>query len=277
VIRRSIIGFLVIAIWSGCDPDSLGSFDPVSYPPVIDSLQILNTVFDTDTILVGDERLPEDELLIPVQASVHLVSSITRTRFSVRVTTPEGALIPSTGSFNDDGIFPDAVPSDGRYSTEITFSILRSLTGPLYISIAAEGEGDLISNTVSGRISIIRANAPPVLSDLMADTLISLSGGNTTLQLRITAADSNGLDDVRRVWFDSYLPSGSPSSGNPFLMFDDGNSGGISGDRIAQDGIFGLTVAFLGASPGTYRFDFRATDRSRDTSNVIQHFLTVVP
>jgi hypothetical protein len=38
-----------------------------------------------------------------------------------------------------------------------------------------------------------------------------------------------------------------------------------------------LRVQFGGAPAGTYRFEFRAIDRSSDTSNAIIHFIQVLP
>jgi len=45
--------------------------------------------------------------------------------------------------------------------------------------------------------------------------------------------DLDGQSDILKVFFNSFLPpNGSPASGNPFFLYDDGNANTISGDQI---------------------------------------------
>ena len=79
--------------------------------------------------------------------------------------------------------------------------------------------------------------------------------------------DRQSLADVDSVYFNSYLPGGNPSSGNPFSMFDNGlpfdpQNPVAVGDAVAGDGIYTLTIFLPStASPGEYRFEFFGRDR----------------
>jgi len=96
------------------------------------------------------------------------------------------------------------------------------------------------------------------------------------VKLSIKATDPDGQSDIQKVFFNSYRPDGSPSTGNPFQMFDDGNFNGQSGDSEAGDGIYSLTVQLPTTTQrGTYRFVFQATDRSGAQSNEVSHLLRV--
>lgn len=274
---RAPVLMICLMLLGGCDPAAPDPLDPGYDAPALRSLILSGSTVDTDTIFVGPERLPEDILTIRLAASVDLVTASGRPDISASVRDGAGARISSSASFTDDGAYPDTVAGDARYTGLVSFTVERSQTGVYTIAVSALDQSQLPSNALVAAVQLFRSNLPPVISLVEADTLVSLSGGNTTLQLRTAVADPNGLADVRRVWFDSFRPDGSPSSSNPFLMFDDGNTIGVSGDQTAGDGIYSLKIAFAGAALGTYRFSFKASDRSLDTSNVIDHFISVVP
>lgn len=132
------------------------------------------------------------------------------------------------------------------------------------------------SNTVMVPVQIIRTNQPPLLSDLQAPDTVRLASQDQLLELRVRASDPNGLDDIQRVVFNSFRPDGSASTGNPFQMFDDGDSN--HGDARRGDGIFSLKIILPASTQtGTYRFEFQAFDKSNEGSNVIIHRITVKP
>lgn len=118
-------------------------------------------------------------------------------------------------------------------------------------------------------------NLPPVISNLVAPSSVTIGNDTTFIQLTINVSDPNGLNDVLFVWFDSYLPNGNPSSQNPIALFDDGVNGG---DVTADDGTYSRIVILppVGVTKGTYRWEFRARDRIGDLSNQIIHYLEVL-
>jgi len=118
-------------------------------------------------------------------------------------------------------------------------------------------------------------NVPPVISNLVAPSSVTIGTDTTFIQLTIDVTDPNGLNDVLFVWFDSYLPNGNPSSQNPIALFDDGLNGG---DITAGDGTYSRIVILppVGVTKGTYRWEFRARDRIGDISNQIIHYLEVL-
>lgn len=119
-------------------------------------------------------------------------------------------------------------------------------------------------------------NIPPVISNLSApDSLTVLPQDTVLILLSIRASDANGLDDIKSVFFNSYRSDGTPSSGNPFEMFDDGNRYG-TGDITKGDGVYSRIVILPpGTTPGLRRFDFQAVDKSFAYSNVISHNILV--
>ena len=117
-------------------------------------------------------------------------------------------------------------------------------------------------------------NVPPIISNLTAPDTATIGTDTTFIHITLAVVDSNGLSDVVFVWFDSFLPNGNPSSQNPISMFDDGTNG----DVTAGDGIYSRIVILppVGVTLGTYRWEFRARDRSGFLSNQIIHFLEVI-
>jgi len=79
------------------------------------------------------------------------------------------------------------------------------------------------------------------------------------------------------VFFKSYRPDGTPTNGNPFTMFDDGNLS-LHGDTVAGDGRYSLIIAipWTQTTLGPFRFVYRAQDNSNAISDSLQAFINVV-
>ncbi|RKY99911.1 MAG: hypothetical protein DRQ13_01410 [Ignavibacteriae bacterium] len=118
-----------------------------------------------------------------------------------------------------------------------------------------------------------QTNIAPVISNIVApDTAVI--GVDTTIFVSVDVHDDNGLNDIDVVFFNSFLPDSTPSSGNPFIMFDDGTNG----DLVPGDGTYSLIVELpsSGVARGTYRWEFQAMDRGGKSSNIIIHFLEII-
>jgi len=133
--------------------------------------------------------------------------------------------------------------------------------------------------------SLYVENTPPRVFQLnMPDSMhLPPQGYYNRAILTIHVQDGQSLDDVQMVYFDSYLPGGVPSSGNPFQMYDNGlpydpNNPVAVGDSVAGDGIYTLSI-FLPptASIGTYQFYFYAKDRVGQISSALRDSIVVLP
>jgi len=115
---------------------------------------------------------------------------------------------------------------------------------------------------------------PPQLSDLVAPDSVIAEEPKTVIFMSVTASDQNGLQDIKEVYFISYRPDGT-TSGEKNQMFDDGNTP-TNGDLIAGDGIYSILIQVTPQNTkGTYRFDFRAVDRTSKLSNIISQNIVV--
>jgi hypothetical protein len=277
-LRQSL--FLVIALFVlGCQSDENTPIDPFHLPPFVKSSAISPTSINTDTINVGQQRLPTDTLNITVNAIAQVsdpagISNLQEV--SVSIYKPASRDLIKTAPLFDDGVSPDAIAADGIFTGLVTFKILRSDIGDFQVEVIAVNKSNVTSNTLTRFLTVERLNRPPILSDLVAPDSVSVSTSVVLLQLTVTAADPDGQSDVQKVFFNSFKPDGSPSSGNPFQMLDDGNAGGSSGDQVSGDGIYSLVIQLPPGTPkGDYRFEFQAEDRSGALSNTVVHTITV--
>ncbi|MCW8804269.1 MAG: hypothetical protein OQK57_07725 [Ignavibacteriaceae bacterium] len=119
-----------------------------------------------------------------------------------------------------------------------------------------------------------QTNIAPVISNLVAPDTVTLGTDTTFIFVSVDASDNNGLNDIERVFFNSFLPNGNPSSGNPFIMYDDGTNGDIT----ANDGTYSLVIILppSGVTLGTYRWEFQAEDRGNKVSIPIIHYAVVI-
>jgi len=116
-------------------------------------------------------------------------------------------------------------------------------------------------------------NIAPVISNLVAPDTVTIGSDSTFIFISVDASDANGLNDIDRVFFNSFLPNGDPSSGNPFIMYDNGTNG----DLTPGDGTYSLLIVLppTGVTLGAYRWEFQAYDRGNKVSNVIIHYIEV--
>ncbi|MDZ7261968.1 MAG: hypothetical protein ONB05_07680 [candidate division KSB1 bacterium] len=180
-------------------------------------------------------------------------------------------------TLRDDGTSGDPIASDGIYSRKITASFARNRVGEYSFRFQAKDRAGKRSNAIVKIVQVVDSgNLPPVIFNLVAPDTIVLASQTLTTRLTIDVMDPQGLSDVREVFFNSFLPDGRPSSGNPFQMKDDGNIHGLSGDQAAGDGRYSLIIQIPPeTSQGNYTFIFQAVDRSNAVSNQITHIITI--
>jgi hypothetical protein len=273
-----IILFLFIA---GCEKKNTSLIDSGGNAPAILSAALSNPVVNTDTINIAGHavRSAYDTLTVNGIVYAQIDSSIgwfNLAEVGYSATNYNFSSPLSTGALHDDGIYPDIKAHDGIFSASIELQFERSFIGTFSINVWSESTTGFQSNMFILPLHIIRLNHPPVLSNLIMDSLISIKAiTQKYFQISITATDPDGQSDIRVVFFNSFKPDGTPAGGNPFYMFDDGDLNGASGDYRAGDGNYALKVG-LPSNTGTYRFEFHAIDRSNDSSNVIIKNIVVV-
>jgi len=175
---------------------------------------------------------------------------------------------------SDDGNGCDPAAGDGYFSFCADMSGLIRRRGDYTLRFQAwdkKGEASPPRTTV---LRVALQNRPPVLTELNAPAQVNRREGNPIL-LSIRASDPDGQDDIRKVFFNTAKPDGSPSSGNPFFMYDDGTSG--HGDAAAGDGVYSLTITInTSNATGEYSFEFTAEDYSGVKSAPVLHIIQVV-
>lgn len=119
-------------------------------------------------------------------------------------------------------------------------------------------------------------NVPPVIKNVQAPDTLNVPVIDTLkIALSVDVSDADGPADLSFVFFNTFRPDGSPSSSNPFQLFDDGNVI-ANGDLTKDDGTYSRIIILPpGTSKGKYRFDFQAFDKSDEPSNLISHFMVV--
>ena len=120
------------------------------------------------------------------------------------------------------------------------------------------------------------ASNPPVIDSVSAPD--SIKSANVSLILYATVQDAYGISDIQEVYFNVTKPDGTPSTGNPFTMFNDGGASGAGGDadQIAGDNIFTLGINLSASNVlGTYIFTFYAVNRSGVKSAPFSHNIRI--
>lgn len=266
---------VIAALFASCEKDDTSVIDPVKTFPKILGTLITPSSYDTSSINgIAWAEVTSDELVTKVQ---------------VTVKDPQNS---QNGVFilHDDGVAPDTAAGDGKYAGYISFTLQCYLIGTYKGEFVAYNVSGLNSSLISENFTVTNSHSlPPVLSNIVApDSLLRPSGiGADTVRfasLEVTAADPDGQCDIKSdgVFFNSFKPNGDPSTGNPFTMYDDGNTPAHC-DNVADDGKFSLCIRLVnnpnGPFPppdlGPYIFKFNARDRSDILSDTLFHTIYV--
>lgn len=261
---------LLVAATSGCEKTGGEVIDSSKLIPYQFRAEILPDSVDTDSINVGPERLPDDILPITISAESYFSDQLLPVDVQLSLLSTDGSSVLTTGELSLSG--PVHPILGQKYTTVLTFTIRRTVVGNLQVEFVGTSQDGSTSNTIRLPLSIVRLNAPPVLSNLQAPDTVALENIQQFLLLQVDVQDANGSDDIRLVYFNSTRPNGSPSSGNPFIMYDDGSNGDIQ----PNDGTYSLLVVLPPTTAvGTYNFEFQAVDKSDSLSVPIVHLITV--
>jgi len=245
--------------------------------PVQDTLWVLDGEANTPPVIT-EPRVPD----------TLDTESIKNAFFAITVHDPQGftdidsvyiwfypPLKPSPvfkATLRDDGREGDVTAGDGVFSFKRDLSSVLGSSGINLVRFQAVDKREAESEPIVCSMVVIIPNAPPVLSHLTAPDTLSRNTSQSSL-LSVKVIDPQGPGDIDIVFFNSFLPDGSASQGNPHRMYDNGESG----DAIPDDGIYSLGINIdSSVNLGNYRFEFMARDNSKAMSDTLTHIITIV-
>jgi hypothetical protein len=266
-IKILLTAIIVFAGLFGCEKDSDLVIDPSS------------TTVDYSVAYVT----APDTLIYSTQNSYAVVTAKVYSPQGIK-TVSVSVLDPAGNNFaqiemkdNGNSMNADALAGDSVYSAKIQFSENDS-KGSYDLRFAVS-----IGNApkkVFARATIYFENNskdyPPVLSNLTMPDTVEIG---TTFSFSVQASDSNGLSDIKEVYYELYNPSGQKITNqqgiSQFPLSDNGDTD-ATGDELAGDGTFTQKLYFPQGQPtGKWKFKFTAVDKSGFLSNSITHFLEV--
>ena len=267
----SLAVFLAV-FFSSCSKDSsIIDSSAQDLPLSLKNLRLSAYAFDTDSISVtpGRDKKPEDPVTVSFHVSVQAApvpgaNPRSAQEVTCRVITDANAVEKTSAVLTGTG---------GQYTGDIALPIRRGDVGEYRVIVEGRDTQEIALNPVFTKIAVLNGNNPPSFCGLTAPDTVDLpTSGSTIIHLEICVSDRSGIEDVKRVFFNSYKPDGLGSNDNPIIMYDDGTHG----DVIAKDGQFSRDVELPSTSQkGLYRFEFFAFDLGNLQSGVLIHNLVV--
>lgn len=164
--------------------------------------------------------------------------------------------------FEDDGVGPDTVAGDGRYSVKFLPSDGEFKFGFYTFGAQAVDEAGNISSQLDTLFWTVDGDKPILYNPIGPDSLEK--GSPDTSYILVNAYDPDGLDDIDSVYFQVTRPD---QSVNPlhFYLHDDGEYG----DAMGGDGVYtlGILAPSQSSQSGDYTFIFYALDMDGNRSN----------
>ncbi len=171
-----------------------------------------------------------------------------------------------------------SVRESGRISVDIPLEIPLAETGTYTVQAFASDRSGALGNKVLGSLIIDAESDPPVIDAIeIPDRVTRPAPGEPAIQVSIVAhvSDPDGLANILRVEV-------SVNGGGPLSLCDDGgagscNDGSSSGDAVAGDGQFTLTIQLDSSNEaGDNIFVFKAVDRSGLESETVTRTIVVL-
>lgn len=273
----NILLLAVLSVFlSSCEKDREGAIDPVLSAPLVESASIGTAILNLDTTSdAGVLRLPDGTYRItqPLSARIQYDVGIgTLKGVYYRLYRPGSSSYFSSGTLNRDTL---TSAETAVYSASISFSMNRSEAGLYRIEVFAQGQSASAGNYVQIPLRVTRNNSAPVIvSADIPDTVTLPLGGRLLITFSVAVSDSDGLGDIAGAFFYS-LSSSRPT--DRIVLADDGNVTGISGDAVAGDGTYTITVELVDGPNvrRTFEFEFHAGDLQGADSGPLTKFLTV--
>jgi hypothetical protein len=271
------LSFAALAVLlTSCERDRDGVIDTSLASPLVTAASLDHGALNLDTTSDATvTRLPDGTYRISQSLYAHVayapgISGLTAV--SYRIYRPGGSRYFASGSMNRTSL-TSATSAD--FAAPIAFALDRSEAGLYRIEIFAQGQSSSASNYFQIPLLVSRNNsAPRIISGSVPDTVTLPPGGRLLLKFSVAVRDSDGLGDIAGAFFFS-LNSSRPT--DRIVLADDGNVTGISGDDVAGDGTYTITVELVDDVNvrRTFEFEFHAVDLQGADSGPFTKFLTV--
>lgn len=268
---------MLVVVLAGCEKSRLGTVDVSTDVPVLSDAAITPDSINLDMLSPsGDTFLVSATIAVRStmgQGEQILVATLLRPGSTGTVTQV---------TLRDNGVPPDAAANDGVFGGTLQFTLTRAQAGTYRVRLSASTAAGLQSNILEKSLKLTRRNAVPhLLAVAVPDTIDLPTNDTIRVQFTATVSDSDGLADIREVFFRRI----SPPDPTRFQMKDDGGLdapvlvGGIplrSGDDVAGDGRYSFLIPVLPTSTRrTNVFEFQCIDSFGDTSRTTQRSFTI--
>jgi hypothetical protein len=226
-------------------------------------------------------QVPTNSLQYPIDSiaifSAKFNKSVDIKNVNLDLYSPENVKLNSGIQLLDNGKVAngDAFANDDIYSAKINLDS-NMINGNYELKLFVTDRLDVTKQvaTTNYNYNNGKNNVAPVISDDLIDPDTVTVDSTVVIWTTIKAFDENGQNDISKVYFVVYKPDGSTNN-IQLEMYDDGN---ISehGDLVNGDGFYSLLISVNQSNAkGTYRFEFRAKDRSNKLSNIINHSVLI--
>ena len=268
-LRLLVLAVTAVVLYYGCDDTGVEPSDEV---PVLSNPQTSyddrdHRFYAAVTLTLPEEGSPLDSIWTEMYlASGTLADSLGTDSLWKRVT------------LNDSATSGDILPLDGIYARKFDSPLPEGTGGSVRFEFYALLAGDTSSTTDSLRLTNLR----PVINSVVGSDTLALPPPPppkyyTLDTLRATAADPDGLDDIKRVSFTILKPDSSlGNQGQPISLADNGELDPW-GDWVIGDGVYSIIIQLESDNdPGTYVYRFTAEDYSGAVSDTVYHTVVVV-
>lgn len=263
--KKSLLLIILISAFYGCEK---------KFDTVVETKSATYQVFKVSSFSNFTHTLT-DSVLNPW---IEFTSASDINKVWIEILSPENDNI-SSGTIglydNGNASIGDAVKGDKIYSALMTMKS-EFINGTYLINFFVEDRIGITKKVASQTFLFDngKSNVAPIILTVSTPDTIEVKDVALAFIVNAAVADSNGLQDIKEVYFTTVKPD-QTSSGARTNLYDDGNYSG-NGDAAAGDGIYSRALSITPENQkGTYRFDFEAKDRGGLVSPTVYIYIVV--
>ncbi len=257
--RKILILIFTMFIFYSCGPEAPKEDDEVYNIPELSESEILY-----------NQNLKQ----IHLQTYVNDNSVGSMQYVSADIYYPKSDTVSIKVTLNDSGVNGDQIPNDQYFG--FTYDPILP-DKPLGILKAVFNARDSDNNNAEIAVDsiVFDLNYAPEIKNIDApDSVKRPSSGEEYVYIHVTVSDTNGLDDIQKVYFQVEDNDDPGNWSDEFLLFDNGNE--EYNDNVSGDGIFsgGFSINENNKLAPNY-FRYIAIDYSEEQSEIVKDTIIV--
>jgi hypothetical protein len=250
-------------LFHSCD-STTSPENPLSDSPAIESLTLLPS---SVTFTSQEDGFKDTTLTVEIVSEILNVPENSLPQYSITN--------KSSGEEIDSENLTNTSTDSFRFFTETQISTSTTSIEEYLVNIYFVDAPQIFAQTTLS-IQGFSNNPPEILAVDNPEEVKIPTTGTTAIQFKSKVTDNDGQNTIQGAFVRIISESTGELNGSPFQLLDDGQSSGDSGDAVAQDSVYTITLEIgSGNREDFYNLKYYALDKGGVVSDTVKSTLRI--